>query len=300
MRQIDERIIAYIALAAFCALSSARDVISELIFKNQDYNASPVFTLFVYSGITQLVAGTSILARHGLADISKSFRLEGDFLWLNLYTLLAFLFYFLAISSPIGAAVNSFVDYGTGPVFTALIGTLLSHERLDKTFALSAILSIVGIVVLNGPRIAIGDVSVLWYVGLTMSLLSSLSSGFYRVYFKRLLQREITKSSIIFFRLFGTTLLTGAILLANPGLFQMRLLPYVVLLGLLGFTAPLFLTLVIIQRVSIRRFAMLLFAIPVLTFALSATLGYVHVFISDVFAGAAVFLGLAIHERSRT
>ena len=297
MRRLDGRIAAYIALAAFCALSSARDVISEAIFKDQNYNASPIFTLFIYSFTTQLVAGGLMLSRNGANALLKSVKHEGDVLWLNIYTLLAFIFYFLAISSPIGAAINSFVDYGTGPLFTALIGTLLSQERLNKTFWLSATLSVAGIIVLNAPRIDVGDFSFFWFVGLTLSLLSSLSSGFYRVYFKRLLSRQVTKSSIIFSRLFATTLMTGVILLINPHLFQIRLLPYVFLLGLLGFTAPLFLTLIIIQRVTIRRFAMLLFAIPVLTFAFSASIGYVHVFVSDIFAGAAVLVGLAIHER---
>jgi hypothetical protein len=61
MRRLRGRTVAYFAFGAFCVLSAARDVLSETLFKDQAYNASPIFVLFVYCVITQLVAGAVLL-----------------------------------------------------------------------------------------------------------------------------------------------------------------------------------------------------------------------------------------------
>ncbi len=276
MQRLEGRTIAYVAFGAFCALSSARDVISETLFKNHTYNASPVFILFVYSVVTQCTAGAALLVDHPFQRARQIAGRKKYVLRLNGFTLAAFFFYFLAINSPLGAAVNSFVDYGSSPVFTAVVAALLAQERLDRTFAVSALVSLAGIIVLSAPRVYVDEFSLLWVAGLVLSLLSSISSAFYRVYYKLLLLDGMTKSAVIFFRLFGITIVLGAMLLIRPELFRVDLLAETAILGLVGFTLPLFLTMSIIQRLTIRSFAMLLFAVPALTFLLSASLGYAH------------------------
>jgi drug/metabolite transporter (DMT)-like permease len=297
MQRLGERTIAYVAFGAFCALSSARDVISEAIFKNDAYHASPLFVLFVYSVVTQCVAGAALVVGHPFQRAKQIVGRGKHFLLLNGFTLAAFLFYFLAINSPLGAAMNSFVDYGSSPLFTAIVGALLVQERLDRTFAISALVSLAGIIVLSAPRVYIDKFSLLWVTGIVLSLLSSISSAFYRVYFRLLLVGGATKSAVIFIRLFGITIVLGAILLIRPELFRVDLLAQTATLGLVGFTLPLFLTLTIIQRLTIRSFAMLLFAVPALTFLLSATLGYARLFPSDIVAGALAIIGVILHER---
>ena len=69
------------------------------------------------------------------------------------------------------------------------------------------------------------------------------------------------------------------------------------ILGLIGFTAPLFLTLIIMERVTIRSFAMLLFCVPALTFIASASIGYATFFPSDLIAAALAIFGAVFHER---
>src|SRR5690348_12761831 len=109
------RLIVYAAFLAFCFLSSIRDVLSEIIFKHQSYDASPVFVLFVYSVVTQMVASATLIAMRTRS--AKILLWPTEVKWqeialLNLFTLAAFFFYFAAIQSPIGAALNAFIDYG--------------------------------------------------------------------------------------------------------------------------------------------------------------------------------------------
>jgi drug/metabolite transporter (DMT)-like permease len=301
MQGLEGRWIPYLAFAGFCVLSSARDVLSEAVFKDETSSASPVFVLFVYSVVTQIVAGAMLLgARAAPEQKPEPKQIDGrgvHFLWLNGFTLAAFLFYFLAINSPLGAAMNSFVDYGSSPIFTAIVGALLAGERLDKAFAASALISFGGIVILSAPRVYLEQFSWLWMAGFAFALLSSVSSAFYRVYFRLLLVGGTSKSAVIFVRLCGLTLALGAILLIRPELFRVDLLAETALLGLLGFAAPLFLSLTIIQRLTLRSFAMLLFAVPALTFLLSASAGYARFFPSDIVAAALTIFGLVLHER---
>jgi drug/metabolite transporter (DMT)-like permease len=296
LQRIEGRTVAYVAFGAFCALSATRDVISEFLFKNGTYGASPIFVLFVYSIVTQCVAGI-VLLPHLYRRPQNIIGPTGEVLWLNGFTLAAFLFYFLAINSPVGAAANSFIDYGSSPVFTAILAALLAHERLDLTFAISAFISVCGIVALSVPRVTVEEYSLLWAAGLAFSLLSSLSSGFYRVYFRLLLARGMMKSAVIFFRLFGLTIVLGGVLLIKPELFRSDLLLETSILGLVGFTVPLFLSLTIIQRLTLRSFAMLLFALPAITFFLSAGLGYTRLFPTDIVAGALAIVGVVVYEK---
>jgi drug/metabolite transporter (DMT)-like permease len=292
------RTTAYLAFAAFCCLSSSRDVISEFLFKDKLYDANPVFILFVYSAVTQAVAVITWLGGLIVGPAKPMFHLQvigKEVLLLNFFTLMAFLFYFIAIDSPVGAAVNSFVDYGSSPIFTAIIGVILMGERLDKAFLLTATIAGVGIVVLAAPRLHVDSVH-LGILGLVLALLSSLSSGFYRVYFKVLLEKGLSKSAIVFLRLMAITLLLGGILFVRPELFRADILFKTALIGVLGFAIPLFLSLGALQRLAVRSYAMLLFLLPALTYALSASFGYGQLYVSDLFAGGLILLGVAVHE----
>src|ERR1700684_519848 len=138
--RVSGRTTAYLAFAGFCILSSCRDVLSEILFKDQQYDASPVFVLFVYSAVTQAVAVAVFVSRLVSGDLNPRPSLRSackEILLLNFFTLAAFLLYFVAIDSPVGAAVNSFVDYGSSPIFTAMVGILLMQERLDRIFVWS-------------------------------------------------------------------------------------------------------------------------------------------------------------------
>src|SRR5262249_50648190 len=88
----------------------------------------------------------------------------------------------------------------------------------------------------------------------------------------------------------------GVVLGAMPHLFRWELLIETAVIGVLGFTLPLFLTLVVIQRVPIRSFAILLFLFPALTFIFSAALGYAHLYASDILAAGVIIAGVALHE----
>jgi drug/metabolite transporter (DMT)-like permease len=144
---------------------------------------------------------------------------------LNLFTLASFFLYFLAIQSPIGSALNSLIAYGAGPIFTAVIGAALVREHLRGLFAVSAGLSLVGLVMLESRRFYAHDISWDSLNGTVFALLSSLTGAVYLVYFKVLLQKGIPKSAIVLTRLMGLSVVLGSVLLVHPDLFQWTFCP---------------------------------------------------------------------------
>lgn len=298
MLNLDQRTIAYVAFIGFCILSSSRDAISEFLFKDDAYRASPIFTLLIYSLVTQGISGIVCLRR---LQWSWGFRpvwnLKKEVIWVNVFTLLAFVSYFIAIKSPLGAGLNAFTDYGTAPVFTAIVGALIIGDRLDKWFWLCASLSALAIATLALPRVTIAHFSSAWFVGLVLAIFGSLFSAIYRVHFRILLTSGMPPSAIIFNRLHATTVTLGAVVLSDPHLFRGDLVLQASLIGLFGFCAPLFLMLMVIRRVNIPDLAMLLFAFPALTLLMSAGFGYTRLYWSDLLAGVVMLVGLATYER---
>lgn len=275
-----------------------RDIVSEIYFKTPEIKTSPIYVLFVYSIITQVMAAFLLVARRQTGVLTHLWFVgfSKENICINLATLIAFLFYFLAIASPLGAAMNAFVDYGVGPTVTALVGSIIAKEKLTKAFAWSAACSSIGIVVFAAPRLQAGSVSIYWVVGLLLALISVISGSVYRSYFKVLLNARVDKATIVLLRMSGLTVVLGAILLAQPSLFSFERLPETAALGLIGFSIPLFLSLFILQNVTIRSFAMLLFLYPILTYFGSAVFGLVKVYASDIAAAALVFSSITLHE----
>jgi chloramphenicol-sensitive protein RarD len=297
---MNQRAIAYGAFISFCILSSLRDSVSEALFKNTQFGASPLFVLFIYCVVTEIVAATFLL-RQNARLIARGITFENlssEIVLLNIFTLAAFLFYFLAISSPLGAALSAFVDYGINPILTAIVGAFFLQKRLNRHFIWSATASISGIVVLGLPRIEVDQVTLPWLIGLAMVVLSALSAAFFRLYFKILLQQGHSKSVIIFMRLIGLTVFLGIALAVRPDLFRSDLILETAAIGLLGFTLPLFLTLNILQRLELSNFAMLLFLYPALTFMISTILGYAQFYITDLIAFTVIGFGVIRYEYS--
>jgi drug/metabolite transporter (DMT)-like permease len=298
--QLSDHIIAYIAIVAFCALSSARDVISEFFFKGQAYKASPIFVLFVYSTVTQLV-GVVVFALSPKASRPTSAELgkaRNAIVYLNLFTAAAFALYFAAIRLPLGAAMNSFVDYGSGPIFTALVGAQMLHERLDRSFVYVCVASLAGLLFLGVPRIESEQASAQWLLGVGCALLSSVAGAYYTIYYKMLIVRGIPKSLIITLRLVFLTVILGFLLIMNQELFRVDLLISTAILGLIGFTLPLFLILNVVQRVTIRRYSILLFLVPALTLIFSIVAGYEALRALDVLGAGILILAVSYHEMS--
>ena len=288
---LQARITAYACFLLFCFLSSLRDVISELYFKAPESEVSPIYTLFVYSIVTQAIAALYVAIRRqpsALAHI-RMMAFSKENIYINFFTLTAFLFYFLAIASPLGAAMNAFVDYGVGPTITALVGAVIAKERLNKVFAYSAVCSSVGIIIFAAPRLQIAGLSILWLGGIFLALLSVVSTAIYRSYFKVLLNAGTDKAAIVLLRMSGLSIVLGAILIFQPFLFSAQRFIETAALGLIGFAFPLFLSLTILQNVTIRSFSMLLFLYPVLTYWGSASVGLVKVYGSDLVSGRGDF-----------
>ncbi len=272
---------------------------SEVVFKHDLYGTSPIFVLFVYSAITQIAAGLVLVFRRTtLTQVIKNVASWQHIVWLNIYTLAAFGLYFFAINSPLGAGLNAFVDYGSAPMFTAIVGAFLVGHRLDARFAICAIISGFGILLMTLPRIAFEGISLAWISGLLFAILSSLSSALYRVYFKIVLTRGMPLAAVILSRLCATTVVLGGILILDRQLIRSDLLLPISVMGLIGFCLPLFLMLVVIRSVAIPRLAMLLFAFPALTLFFSIALRLARFYWSDLVAAAVILLGPAMYERA--
>jgi drug/metabolite transporter (DMT)-like permease len=294
---LSDRIIAYTAIVAFCALSSARDVISEFLFKRQAYKASPIFVLFVYSAVTQLVC-VVIFASGPRASRPKLGEAKNEIIYLNLFTAAAFALYFAAIRLPLGAGMNSFVDYGSGPIFTALVAAHMLHERLDRNFVYVCGVSLAGLLLLNIPRFEAQQASAQWLLGIGCALLSSVAGAYYTIYYKMLIVRGLPKSLIITLRLALLTMILGFLLAMDPELFRIDLLSSTAILGLIGFTLPLFLILNIVQRVTMRRYSILLFLVPALKLLFSIFAGYETLRAFDILGAGILILAVGYHEAS--
>jgi hypothetical protein len=196
----------YVLFVVFCLLSAVRDVISESYLKHETERSSVFYVLFIYSIVAQVFAAALILLRRG-RSISvgiKSVIWRRENILINIFTITAFLFYFLAISSPLGAALNAFVDYGLGPAAaTAAIAGLLVRERLSTAFFLSLVSSLFGIILFLIPRWEAQGVSILWFVGMTLAILNTLSGAVYHGYFKVLLNQNADRAEIMLLRLMG-------------------------------------------------------------------------------------------------
>lgn len=284
----------------FCCLSATRDVLSEVFLKKQEYQLSPVFILLIYSLTTQLIFGLHLLVRPRRVRTSNTLASRDTVLalaLLNVFTVIAYTTYFLAIASPLGAGLNSFVDYGTTPLFTAITGALLLGEKLNKRFWYSATLGLSGVFLFSISRISSDlSMSFAWLLGLTYALVSSLSSAAYRVYSKQLLSVGMDKSQILFYRLFGVTISLSVYAYIGKEVVQVEAILPVLITGIIGFSLPLFLILYVLEHMEIRQFAILWFLLPLITYFVSFGFGYTDVYVLDALAAICIVLGVSSYE----
>lgn len=294
----------YALFLTFCLLSSSRDSISEFLFKGENNQLSPIYVLFIFSIFTQIAALFNIFflknERAGFVNLIAKNGYK-EILALNFFTLGAFLMYFLAISSPVGAAVNSLIDYGTAPFFTAIIGGFLLKQNISKDFYINSTICAVGVyIIFKNSIINIENQMIIQLIiGFFCALASSIFSAVYRIYFKRLLNIGLSKSLIIFSRLLGLSLVSGFIILMNPQLWNQEALIMVIFVGILGFSVPLFISLYVLQRVSIEHFSILLFCLPLVTALETMGLGYYKITWEFLLGATLILIGILRFEQTK-
>jgi len=292
------RVVPLGALLAFCVLSALRDVLSEDWLKRGEGDLSPVFLLFVYSVVTQVVAAGFRRTRWASsAEKTGRGRSHLDLALLNGFTLLGFLTFFLAIETDLGSAMNAFVDYGTSPIFTAIGGFLLVGQRVERAFWASSVVSICGIAVLIFERQhGVGTLNASVLLGVGYAITSAVSTAVCRVLFSRLLAEGRTKSEIMLHRMWALSATLGAVLLFRPELVRPDLALQIALLGLVGFTVPLFMVLVIAERLRIDQMANLFFLLPVITYLLAWTRGLYEPTAASLLAMVAVCMAVTSYR----
>lgn len=297
------RFLLYASLFLFCFLSASRDIYSERVFKGPT-EVDPIFAVFIYSIVTQIVAlivSVSDKIVRTFPNVVIRPRVSEtlvDLLYANIFTMGAFITYFLAIRTSLGASLNAFVDYGCGPILTGLVGGVLLKEPLQWHFGVASFISIIGVFILV-ERQGQG----LWNfsnVGFALAIVSCLCSVIYRISFKRLLQKQVKKASIVFLRLIGTSVAAGLwLFFYGEKSYDVDDILSLVLTGVLGFAAPLFLSLYVLQRVSISRFGLFLFALPAIIYIEAVAFGLKQFSIIDCGAALMIFLGIWFHETGR-
>lgn len=305
-RQIEsaaEDIWPYGALVLFCLLTAFRDVISENVFKDVHGGTSPQMSLLIFCAITQIGSLVYLLMTGGLSKLWRLIRIDEknrsfDVLMLNGFTLIGFLTYFLAIATPLGAGLNSFIDYAVNPLFTAIVAAYLVSENLTGLFWGCTAAAIIGLAIFFSPRISIDwSASGLW-VGLAFCITSAFASGVYRSYNKKLLALGFEKIPILFTRLIFATVALGIYCAYHSEFAPMTLsrVGALTVLGFVGFFLPLALTLYILQKMHVKRFALAMYSIPIMTYGFSYMTGHTQFYSSDLLAMVIVFASLGVQE----
>jgi drug/metabolite transporter (DMT)-like permease len=289
-------LLAVLIFTLFCVLSALRDSLSEILFKGVDQQVHPAFSLFVYSVVTQIVSLAWIWGRKRKNTVTLELkdRVKPLFM-LNVYTLIAFLCYFLAIGSKLGAGLNAFIEYGAAAFFVAILAVIYFKEKVDIYYwsiflALSFGLSFFVFEKLSMPF------DEQWFTGLLYALGSAFASAMYLIYYKVLLESGMGKPEIILFRLMGITLILGVYIAYNPAVASAGYLMELVVLGVFGFALPLFLIIYLVEILAVRHLGLYLFAAPAMTYYFSWSLGYVDLRMLDLVGAAIIFSALLVNE----
>lgn len=291
---------AYIAFGLFCVLTSARDVWSEVLFKGSE-RADPMLVLLVYAVVTMVIALVVGQATRQpvLAARVGTRHLRAEVALASFYTALAFAAMFLAIASPVGAALSALIEYGAGPAMTAAAATLLLRERSDTRLVVSVLIGVVGTGVLLSARLTRLETTAPMDIalGLGCAIVASFATAMYRVYYKRLLNAKLPKPAIVFYRMtMLVPVLAGVVAFREPVATVSIVVP-AVLIGACGFALPIFLMLNAMQSLLLRRVALLMFLTPLTTFALSWAVGYAHIGWSECI-GSVMILAAVLYDSS--
>jgi len=292
----------YFAFIFICFLCAIRDVFSEWFMKNSQESVSPYFTLFIFSAVTVLSCFIYLVfSRNGLRVLNKQVFSQWEHfknaLLVSVYTFLAFLCYFLAISTPLGAGLNSFIDYGTFPLFTAALAVFFLNEKIEKKFYIAALLCISGIALFMWPRIQLNtSVSAVLFIGLFYSLMGAFFSGFFSIYSKRLLNYGLDIIALVFIRLFFSTCALGLFILVKGEQHSFFVVLSLSVLGFFGATLLLILSTFALKKMKIKSFALVSYSIPILTYLFSWSFGHTTLFWIDIFASTLILSALFYYE----
>lgn len=283
-----------VLIGIFCVLSAFRDVFAEMLFKGAS-NIHPAFILFVDSAITQLiafcVAGPSKL--FSLSSYGPRSNILALMFTMAFFTFTAFLTYYLAIATPLGAPMTSLIAFGMDPIITAIFAAIVFREKLDGNYWVAATGCCVGLLILNYPTLSGIKVAPGWWLGLLFAVTNNFLFAGYVITIKKLTNKKIPSTILVFHRLTMTTLGCGVFLLLNPELFSLHGLTVTALHGLLTFAAPLMAFVYLVSKYPIRKLIVLMFLIPVLTAFVGSALGVNQLNIYD-WVACAVVLGSVV------
>lgn len=299
---MSKKVLPVLALICFCSTTAVRDVLMEYLFgKNAYGEVSPQLTLFLFCIVAQ-VCCLLYLGLRGqlpkiLSPLKSSKPVRQSLLWNNIFTLMAFLTYFLAIESPIGAGLNSLIAYATCPIFTVLAAAVFSGLKVDKKFVGTSVFCLAGISLFFIPRISLAENQSSLFLGLFFCMAGAFAGGFFRYYNKTLLESGLEKIPLLFNRLILCSIVLGVWSFDELMATSYGLMGVVGLAGFLGFFIPLSLTLYIIQKLNIKSYVLYMYMTPILTYFLSSFVGKTTMLPLDLIAGGFVLGSLIYYEQ---
>lgn len=288
-------------------LTTVRDIGFEVFVKHSTPPIHPVFFLFISVLLTQVFCAAFLVRRQRSIPFSEFIRKPGaavSLFYVNFFTFLSFLAYFLAIGSPIGAGFNSVVSFGSDPIFTVLVGLFFIRERIDRRFLWTCVISFAGIALLGSKGLTGGGETkaqsgYAWQWGVALSLASSFFFAIYIIYLKRLQTLGMSTLGIVLARLWFCCLASGLWLILRPGLFEPAAILEICVFSLITFCLPIVFFVYSVGFLTIRSLAVLLFLNPILTIVTSSVMGFTHLGWIDLIASALILFAVFFDEFGR-
>ena len=293
-----------ILIAVYCAMAAGRDACSELLLKEVE-PIHPVLLLWCYSlagivlgAVLQLASRGRVHDQPSGSGFAARRRVVTRLIQLNIVTALAYITAIAAIWSQLGAAFNAVIDYGMSPIFTLIVAFALFGEKLTVRILLSVVTCAMGIVLITANR-DLGSISEVgsFSFGVICAMISAVGTAFNINISKQLVAWGIPKSRILMYRLLLVFVGSSIALVFIQGAFTLRGVMLVSPLALFGFALPVYLLLTAFEHVRMRVVSLLLFLMPVFTYAFSAVLGFATVDLIPILGALSIIVGVLYSKR---
>lgn len=285
----------------FVVIAGSRDSLAESFIKSET-DAPPILIILLFS-FSAISLGFIVGVFSNAGSISKTcgdlrdvwFSDRCSLICLNVVTAGAYILTIIAIGSNLGAAYNSFIDYGITPVITLFFGVAGIGEKFQIRRIGAVLVACIGIFLVSVVDSSNTDTV---YVAKKWGIVASVCSAFFGAgihYFnKKMVGKNVDPWAILTSRMLLVFLLSSLLLYFSSTDFVLSdhliLLPYAVIF----FAFPLYLLLVAFKSIELGQFAVALYLVPVVTTIVSSFLGRVDFQLESVIGVIAVITAMLI------
>lgn len=268
----------YVALVLYILLGGARDVGTELWIK--EWGGVPLSVLLLSYCLGAMVLGR-ITSRWEDKTTVPPAKARGWVVVTMGATILSFILTLWAIRSDLGAAYNSFIDYGAAPSFAVFFTILcvlwfkveeLKSPRLKWGYFFGFGLAISASVLFAWIESS-GETGKMPVDGVLFGLGAALAWSPVPACNKVLLKRGYRATQVMTLRMLPLAFVSAVVMLANGEGHHLIAHPELLLFGLIFFALPVFLALLVLRHVDVFMLVAWQFCIPCWTYGLSLLAG---------------------------